>query len=64
MLSLFECITRSSPLSLEDEKLIAIVNSIIHVSDFSRSLMISLKYKLILLRYSSIDGVLFQSPLL
>ena len=51
--------------------LIAIVNLIFHVSDFLRSFIISMcglmygrKYGLFLLRYSSIDSVLFPSPLL
>ena len=63
MLSLFECITRFSLLTLEGIKLIAIVNSIFHVSDFLRLFMMSFKCGLILLRYSSIDSVLFLSPL-
>ena len=45
-------------------KLIAIVNWIFHISDFLRSFMMSFKYGLILLRYSSIDRILFLSPLL
>ena len=36
MLSLFECILRSSSLSLEEIKLIAIVNWIFHMPDFLR----------------------------
>ena len=59
MILLFESITRSSSLSLEDMKLIAIANRIFHVSAFLRSFMISFKYDLILLRYSSIDSVFF-----
>ena len=38
MLSIFECITRSSSLSMKKIKLIAIVNWIFHVSDFLRVL--------------------------
>ena len=64
MLSLFECLSCSSSLSsLEKIKLIVIANWIFHVSDFLRSFMISFKYGLILLRYSSPDSV-FLSPLL
>ena len=44
----FECITCSSSLSLEEIKLIAIVNCNSHVLDFLRSFMISFKYGLIL----------------
>ena len=57
MLSFFECIKRSSSVSLEDTRLIATVNWIFHVSDLSM-------YGLILLRYASIDSVLFLSPVL
>ena len=64
MLSLFECITHSSSLSLEEIKLIAIFNWIFHVSDFLRLFMMSFKYGLILLRYSLTDRVLFLSTLL
>ena len=64
MLLLFECITRFSSLSLEDIQLIAIANLTFRVSDFLRLFMISFKCGLILLRYSSIDSVLFLSPLL
>ena len=64
MLLLLECITYSSYLSLEDIRLNAIANWIFHVSDFLGSFAISFKYDLILLRYSSIDSVLFLSPLL
>ena len=65
MLSLFECIIRSSPLSsLEEIKLIVIVNSIFHVSDYLRSFMMFLKHGLILSRYFSIDSILFLSLLL
>ena len=64
MFSLFECITRSLQLSLEDIKLIAIAKWIFHVSDIFISFIISFKYDLILLRYSSIDNALFLSTLL
>ena len=49
MLSLFESITCSSSVSLEEIKLIAIVNSIFNVSDFLRLFMMSFKYGLLLL---------------
>ena len=61
LLSLFECITRSSSLPLKEIKLIAIVNWGFHVSDF---FMMFFKYGLIILRYSSIDCVLFLPSLL
>ena len=48
MLIRFECISRSSSLSMEEIKLFAIANLVFHVSDFSRLLMISFKYGLIL----------------
>ena len=64
MLSFFECIQRYSSVSLEGIKLIVIVNCNFHVSDFLRLFMLSFKYGLILLRYSSMDSVLFLSPLL
>ena len=64
MLSLFECISPSSSLSIEEIKLFAIVNLIFHVQGFLRLFMMSLKYGLILLRYSSTDSVSFKSPLL
>ena len=63
MLTFFEFITHSSSVSLEEIKLITIANWIFHVSDFLRSFIVSLKYGLTLLRYSSIDNVLFPSPL-
>ena len=63
MLSFLQCITHSLSLSLEDLKLIAITNWVLHVSDFLR-LLISFKYSLILLRQSSTDNLLFLSPLL
>ena len=49
--------------SLEDIKLITIVNSIFHVSDFWSLFLMSFKHGLISLRYSLIDRVLFPSPL-
>ena len=52
MLSLFECITRSSSLFMEKVKLFATVNLIFYVADFFRLFMMSFKYGLILLRYS------------
>ena len=64
MLSLFECIAGSSSLSMEEIKLFAIVNWIFHVSEFLRLFMMSFKYSLILLRYSSTDSVLLLSPIL
>ena len=62
MLSPFECITRSSSSSLEEIKLIATVSWIFYVSDFLRLSMMPFKCRLILLRYSSADSVLFLSP--
>ena len=50
-------------LSIEEIKLIAIVSPSLHVSDFLRLFMMSFKYGLISLRYSSIDSVLFLWPL-
>ena len=64
MLSLLQCITCSSLLSVEEIKLFAIVNWIFHVSDFLELFMISFKYGLILSKYSSTGSVLFLSPLL
>ena len=64
MLSLFEFISRSLSVFLEEIKLIAIVNWTFHVSDFLRLFMISFKCVLILLRYSSVDSVLPLSSLL
>ena len=61
VLSLFECIKRSSSLSLEERKLIDAFNRIFHVSDFLRLSMMF--YGLILLIYFSTDSV-FVSPLL
>ena len=60
MLSLFQCITHSSSLSMKE-----IVNRIFHVTEFLRLFMINFKYGLILLsRYSPTDSVLFLSLLL
>ena len=56
MLSLVECITFSSSLSMKEIKLLFTVNLILQVSDFLRLLMMSFKFfkcGLILLRYSS-----------
>ena len=54
MLSFFDCLSRSSSLwSLEQIKLILIAKWIFHVSDTLRSFMISFKYGLTSLRYSS-----------
>ena len=64
ILLFFECITRSSSLSMEETKLFAIANSIFHVSDFLRRFIMSFKYGVILFRYSSTDKLLFLSPLL
>ena len=44
VLSLFECMTGSSLVPLEEKNLIVIVNLIFHVSDFLRSFMISFMY--------------------
>ena len=59
----FEYITPSSSLSLEEIKLIPFFIWIFHVSDFFRLFIMSFKYGLIVLRYSSTDSV-FLSPLL
>ena len=53
---LFECIKCSSSVSLEKIKLIAIASSVFQVPHFLRLFMISFKYCLTLLRYSSIDS--------
>ena len=56
MLSLVECITFSSSLSMKEIKLLFTVNLILQVSDFLRLRMMSFKFfkcGLILLRYSS-----------
>ena len=62
--SLFECITRSSSISLEEIKLIAIVNWIFLVSNFWRLIIISLKWGLILSKYSFTARFLFLLSLL
>ena len=62
-LLLFECITRYSSLSLQEKKLIAIVDWIFHVPDFWRLFMMYFKYGQMLLRHSSTDSVLLLSPL-
>ena len=64
MFSLFEWITHSSSVSLEEIRLIAIVNCVFHVSDFFRLLMMPFKYGLISPRYFLIDTILFLSPLI
>ena len=64
ILSLFECITCSSSLYMEEIKVIAVVSWIFHMSDFLRLFMMYFKYDLISLGYSSTDIVLFLSPLL
>ena len=64
MLSLFDCITCSSSLSLEEIKLIAMVNWILYVLGFLRLLVMSFKHVIVLLKYSSADAVLFLSSLL
>ena len=60
---IFECITRSSSLSLEVIDLIAIISWKFDASDFLGSFRTSLRYGLLLLRYSSFNSVLFLSPL-
>ena len=64
MLSLFECITRSLSLFMEEIKLFSVVNWIFYVSDFTRSFVMSFTDCLILLKHSSSDSVLFLSLLL
>ena len=64
VLSNFECITRSSSLSLEEIKLIALVNGIFHLSGFLRLLIMPFKNGLILLKYYLTGRPLFLSPLL
>ena len=64
MLSIFECIIRSSSVSLEESKVIAIVNLFSTYQFFLRLFSMPLKYGLILLKYSSTDSVLFLSQLL
>ena len=51
-------------ISLDDINLIDNVNQIFHVSDYLRLFMISFIYGLICSRYSSVNSVLFLSPLL
>ena len=63
MLSLFECIIRSSPVSLEEVKLIAIVNWIFYIPDYLRLFIMYFKYDLISSRYSLIDRISFLSSL-
>ena len=66
MLSFFECITLSSSLSLEEIKLLAIVNWIFYVSDFLKLFMMAMmafKYDLTSSRYYLSDRVLFLTPL-
>ena len=60
----FWIIIRSSSLSMEEIKLLAIVNWIFHVPDILKLFMMLFKYGLTLLRYSSTDSVLFLSLLL
>ena len=58
LLSLFDCIIRSSSLwNLQEIKLIANINWIFHEWDFMIWYMICFKYGLILLRYSLTDSV-------
>ena len=64
ILSLFECITYSSSLSMEEIKFFAIVDLLSPPSEFLRLFMMLFKNGLILLRYSSSDSVLFLSMLL
>ena len=64
MISLFGWVSRSSLLSTEEIKIFAIVKWNFHVSEFLRLFVMSFKYGLILLRYSSTDSALFLSPLL
>ena len=64
MLSFFECIARSSSLSIEEITLFAIVNLMFHLLDFLKIFMMSFKYGLFLLRRFSTDYALFLSLLL
>ena len=64
MLSLFECISCSSSLFLEEMNLIAIINLIFYLSDFWRSFMMSFKYDLIFSRYPLIEKFLLLKPLI
>ena len=54
----------SSSLSMEERKLFTIANRVFHVSYFLKICVMSFKYGLILLRYSSADRVLFLVSLL
>ena len=51
-------------LQMQDMQLIAIIKWISPVSDFLRLFMISFKYGWVLLTFSSINSVLFLSPLI
>ena len=62
MLPLFECMSHSLLLSMDEIKLFTIVNRIFHEPDFLKLLIMSF-YGLILLRYPSTDSVLFLLPL-
>ena len=64
MLPHFRCIIRFWQMSLEEIKLITVVNWFFHVSDFLRVFMMYFKYGLISPRNSLIDRVLFLLPLL
>ena len=64
MLSFFECMTRFSWVSIEHINITDILDWIFQVSDFLRSFMISFKCGLNLLKYSSIENVLFLLSLL
>ena len=64
MLSLFECISRPSSLSIEEITLFAIANLMFHLLDFLKLFMMSFKYGLFLLRRFSTDYALFLSLLL
>ena len=64
MLPHFGCIIRFWQMSLEEIKLITVVNWFFHVSDFLRVFMMYFKYGLISSRNSLIDRVLFLLPLL
>ena len=68
VLSLFECIAHPWSLSLEERKLVAIVNCVLNMTDILRLFMTSFKNGLIsgiirVLRYYLIDRVLFSSLL-
>ena len=64
VLSLFECITHSLSLSIEEIFFFTIASWIFHVSDFLRLFMKSFKYGLVSLRYSLTECFLFLSSLL